>query len=155
MRRGERVRRFSSWDGVDLPRLRALIESSFGRELVSDYYERTQPCCVLVSENYRAAMVLVSEAGMTYLDKFAVLDDAQGEGLGRAVWRVMRAEYSQMFWRSRHGNSVNHFYYAESDGCIKQEHWKVFWYGLEHFDDIARCVAFCAARPPSLQERTT
>ena len=30
----------------------------------------------------------------TYLDKFAVLDDAQGEGLGRAVWQVMRDETS-------------------------------------------------------------
>ena len=68
---------------------------------------------------------------MPYLDKFAVLDDAQGEGLGRAVWQVMRDENPRLFWRSRHGNPVNAFYYAESDGCIKQEKWKVFWYGLE------------------------
>jgi bifunctional N-acetylglutamate synthase/kinase len=153
VRRGERVLRFASWDGVDLPRLRALIESSFGRALVDDYFERTRPCCVHVSENYRAAMILTSEDGMTYLDKFAVLDDAQGEGLGRAVWQVMRAEHPQLFWRSRHGNPVNHFYYAESDGCLKQPRWKVFWYGLDNFDAIARCVAHCAARQPTLQER--
>ena len=153
VRRGERVLRFASWDGVDLPRLRALIESSFGRALVDDYFERTRPCCVHVSENYRAAMILTSEEGMTYLDKFAVLDDAQGEGLGRAVWQVMRAEHPQLFWRSRHGNPVNHFYYAESDGCLKQPRWKVFWYGLDNFDAIARCVAHCATRQPTLQER--
>jgi acetylglutamate kinase len=138
---------------VDLVRLRALVESSFGRKLVPDYFERTQPCCVYVSENYRAAMILVHAAGLTYLDKFAVLDEAQGEGLGRAVWQVMRAEQPRIFWRSRHGNPVNHFYYAQSDGCIKQERWKVFWYGLDDFADIARCVAHCAARQPTLQDR--
>ena len=155
VRRGERVLHFTSWTGVDLVRLRALVESSFGRKLVPDYFERTQPCCVYISDNYRAAMILVRAAGLTYLDKFAVLDEAQGEGLGRAVWQVMRAEQPRIFWRSRHGNPVNHFYYAQSDGCIKQERWKVFWYGLDDFADIARCVAHCAARQPTLQDRAT
>ena len=150
VRRGEKVRRFESWEGIELDRMRSLIESSFGRTLVPDYFERTKPFRIYVSENYRTAMILTMEDGLPYLDKFAVLDDAQGEGLGRAVWQVMREENPQLFWRSRHGNSVNHFYYAESDGCLKQPHWKVFWYGLEDFDTIARCVAHCATRQPTL-----
>ena len=79
-----------------------------------------------------------------------MLDDAQGEGLGRAVWQVMREENPSLFWRSRHGNPINHFYYAESDGCYKQERWKVFWYGLDGFETIARCVEHCAVRQPTL-----
>ncbi|WP_230473758.1 acetylglutamate kinase [Dyella choica] len=150
VRRGEKVFRFESWDGVDQARLRALIESSFGRKVVDDYFERTRPYRVYVSENYRAAMILTLEDGLVYLDKFAVLDDAQGEGLGRAVWLVMREENPSLFWRSRHGNSINHFYYAESDGCYKQARWKVFWYGLDGFDIIARCVEHCAVRQPTL-----
>ncbi|WP_238482154.1 acetylglutamate kinase [Dyella acidiphila] len=150
VRRGEKVFRFGSWDGVDRQRMRELIESSFGRTLVEDYFERTTPYRIYVSENYRAAMILTQEDGLIYLDKFAVLDDAQGEGLGRAVWLVMREENPRLFWRSRHGNQINHFYYAESDGCYKQERWKVFWYGLDDFDTIARCVAHCAVRQPTL-----
>ena len=150
VRRGEKVLRFDSWQGIDQARMRSLIESSFGRTLVADYFERTKAFRLYVSENYRAAMILTMEDGLPYLDKFAVLDDAQGEGLGRAVWQVMREENPQLFWRSRHGNSVNPFYYAESDGCLKQPHWKVFWYGIEGFDTIARCVAHCAARQPTL-----
>ncbi|MBB6183593.1 acetylglutamate kinase [Oleiagrimonas soli] len=153
IRRGERVLTFEgSWDGVDISRLRALIESSFRRRLAADYFERTQPYRVYISENYRAAMILTEEEGFAYLDKFAVLDDAQGEGIGRAVWQVMREANPRLFWRSRHGNVVNHFYYAESDGCLKQEHWKVFWYGLDGFDAIARCVAHCAQRPATLED---
>ena len=150
VRRGERVFQFDSWEGVDRARMHTLIESSFGRTLVDDYFDRTTPYRIYVSENYRAAMILTNEDGLIYLDKFAVLDDAQGEGLGRAVWLVMREENPALFWRSRHGNQINHFYYAESDGCYKQERWKVFWYGLDGFDTIARCVDHCAVRQPTL-----
>lgn len=151
VRRGERVLRVTDWGELDRDRMRELIESSFGRTLVADYFERTRLFRAYVSENYRTALVLTEEDGIAYLDKFAVLDDAQGEGLGRAVWQVMREENPRLFWRSRHGNLVNHFYYAESDGCYKQERWKVFWYGLPDFETIQRCVAHCATRPPTLE----
>lgn len=152
VRRGERVLRFDGWDGVDQARLRELVESSFGRRLLPDYFERTRPLRVYVSENYRTALVITEEGGVPYLDKFAVLDDAQGEGLGRAVWQVMRDETPRLFWRSRHDNAVNGFYYAESDGCLKQAPWTVFWYGLDDFETIARCVAHCAQRPATLED---
>lgn len=152
VRRGEKVLRLESWDGVDRERMHALIESSFTpRTLVANYFERTEPFRIYVSENYRAALILTMEDGIAYLDKFAVLDDAQGEGLGRAVWQVMRSENPRLFWRSRHGNPVNAFYHEESDGCLKQARWTVFWYGLDgDFAPIARCVGHCAARPPTL-----
>ena len=150
VRRGEKVLRATAWSELDTPRLQSLIESSFGRTLVPDYFDKTRLLRAYVSENYRAAVILTDEDGYTYLDKFAVLDDAQGEGLGRAVWNVMREETPQLFWRSRHNNQVNIFYYAESDGCFKQEKWKVFWYGLEDFEQIQHCVAHCATRTPTL-----
>ncbi|MEB1530030.1 acetylglutamate kinase [Xanthomonas sp. WHRI 7945] len=150
VRRGEKVLRATAWNELDTPRLQSLIESSFGRTLVPDYFDKTRLLRAYVSENYRAAVILTDEDGYTYLDKFAVLDDAQGEGLGRAVWNVMREETPQLFWRSRHNNQVNIFYYAESDGCFKQEKWKVFWYGLEDFEQIQHCVAHCATRTPTL-----
>jgi acetylglutamate kinase len=152
VRRGERVLRAQSWNELDLDRLRELIESAFGRKLLPDYFERTPLRCAYVSENYRAAVILVEAIGLVYLDKFAVLDEAQGEGLGRAVWQVMRDEHPQLFWRSRHGNPVNPFYYSESDGCYKQQKWKVFWYGFGDFATIERCVDHCSDRPPTLAE---
>ena len=150
VRRGESVLRATSWDELDLPRLRTLIESSFGRTLLPDYFEKTKLLRAYVSENYRAAVILTDEAEGVYLDKVAVLDDAQGEGLGRAVWNVMHEETPKLFWRSRHNNPVNIFYYAVSDGCFKQEKWKVFWYGIEDFSEVERCVAHCRGRAPTL-----
>src|SRR5690606_4789571 len=89
VRRGERVLQAATWDALDLPRLRMLVESAFGRALQPDYFERTPLLRAYVSENYRTAVILTEVDGVPYLDKFAVLDDAQGEGLGRAVWQVM------------------------------------------------------------------
>ena len=152
VRRGERVQRATRWDELDLPRLRGLIESSFGRTLVADYFERTPLLRAYVSENYRTAVILTEVDGVSYLDKFAVLDEAQGEGLGRAVWQVMREETPQLFWRSRQGNGVNQFYHAESDGCFRHGPWRTFWYGLEDFDVIRACVKHTMQRPATLEE---
>ncbi len=143
VRRGEIVSRYSSWEDLDCDRLRTLIESSFGRTLVPGYFERTPLHRAYVSQNYRAAVILVEADGDIYLDKFAVLDDAQGEGLGRAVWQVMREENPRVFWRSRHANLVNDFYFSECDGSYRLNGWKVFWYGMYGFDEIARCVEHC------------
>ncbi|NZA25133.1 acetylglutamate kinase [Luteimonas sp. SJ-92] len=150
VRRGERVLQAAAWSELDLPRLRGLIESSFGRALAPDYFDRTRLLRAYVSENYRAAIVLTDEDCGVYLDKFAVLDDAQGEGLGRAVWQVMRERTPRLFWRSRHHNAVNQFYYSESDGSYRQERWKVFWYGIADFAGIEACVNHCARREPTL-----
>lgn len=152
VRRGEKVIEADSWDAFDLDRLRGLIESAFGRRLLPDYFQTTTLHRAYVSQNYRAAVILTKEEAGVYLDKFAVLDEAQGEGLGRAVWQVMREQNPTLFWRSRHNNPVNIFYYAESDGCIKQDKWKVYWYGPAGFDLIERYVDLCKARPATLED---
>ncbi|MEG3190748.1 acetylglutamate kinase [Lysobacter sp. D1-1-M9] len=152
VRRGECVLQAERWDQLDLPRLRGLIESAFGRPLLPEYFERTRLQRAYVSEHYRAAIILTCEQGVHYLDKFAVLDDAQGEGLGRAVWLLMREHNPRLFWRSRHGNGINGFYCDQADGFIRRERWNVFWYGLDDFDQIGRCLEHCRTRTPTLLE---
>ena len=157
VRRGERVLQATHWHELDTGRLRGLIESAFSRCLVPDYFERTALHRAYVSENYRAAVILTEQDGLPYLDKFAVLDDAQGEGLGRAVWQLMRDGQPRLFWRSRHGNPVNAFYDAEADGSVKQERWRAYWYGLGDLDrqgqeTIRDCLEHCRQRPATLTD---
>jgi bifunctional N-acetylglutamate synthase/kinase len=150
VKRGEKVQTFDAWNQIDLPRLRSLIESSFGRRLVDDYFTRTKLYRAYISENYRAAIILTQESEGIYLDKFAVLEDAQGEGLGRAVWLEMRERNPRVFWRSRHANVVNDFYFAESDGSYRLNGWTMFWYGMSDFDEIRCCVEHAHRRPATL-----
>ena len=154
VKRGEKVCAFTAWNQIDLPRLRTLIDSSFRRKLVDDYFTRTRLHRAYISENYRAAIILTQEAEGIYLDKFAVLDDAQGEGLGRAVWLEMREQNPRVFWRSQHANVVNDFYFAECDGCYRLNGWKMFWYGISDFDEIRRCVEHAHHRPATLVDAT-
>ena len=151
VRRGEQVRSVTSWKKLDLKRLKSLVESGFGRKLAPDYFEKTKLYKAYVSEHYRAALIITLEDGIPHLDKFAVSDDAQGEGLGRAAWQVMRAETPQLFWRARAGNPVNDFYFDEADGCMKGEKWNVFWYGLEGWEQVRYAVEHCLARPATLK----
>ncbi len=153
VRRGEKVLEYRGWAGLDLAKLKALVESGFGRRLAPDYFDNVVPYRVFVSEHYRAALIITLEEGIPHLDKFAVSEDAQGEGLGRAAWQVMRAAVPRLFWRARWDNPVNDFYFDESDGCVKGEKWNVFWYGLESFDEIRFAVDHCRARPASLKDQ--
>ncbi len=150
VRRGEQVLSFTAWDGVDTARLRQVVESSFGRRLAPDYFERTRPYRVYVSEHYHAAIVLTREGDLTYMDKFAVGEEAQGDGLGRAMWEVVRAENPMLFWRSRRGNGVNAFYFANSDGTHKVGDWTVFWYGIHDWDQVRFAVEHAVTRPATL-----
>ncbi len=150
VRRGETIRVADSWQEVDTARLRALFEDSFRRPLVEDYFETTEPERIYYAESYRAAIVLTREAGMAYMDKLAVVEDAQGEGLGRAIWDVMRAENPSLFWRSRRGNQINEFYFGNADGARKDDEWTVFWYGLDDWEAIRRAVEAALARRATL-----
>lgn len=152
VRRGEAVRSLHAWADADTARLRTLIESSFGRKLGENYFQQVTPQCIYISEHYRAAMVLTAEDCGVYLDKFAVLDEAQGEGLGRALWQLMRASHDSLFWRSRHDNPANVLYDAECDGFIKVGDWRIYWYGIRSLADVDACVKHCLARKPSLFE---
>ena len=151
VRRGESIRCARSWKGVDLDRLTNLIESGFGRRLNADYFDTTKPWRIYCSRHYRAALVLTLEDGVPHLDKFAVSDDAQGEGLGRAAWLTMKADTPKLFWRARPGNAINDFYFAEADGCMKGERWNVYWYGLDTFDEVRAAIEHCRARPATLK----
>lgn len=151
VRRGEAIHIKTRWEDIDLERLSRLIESGFGRKLTADYFDVTVPHRIYVSEGYRAALILTEENGLPHLDKFAVADDAQGEGLGRAAWDVMRADNAKLFWRSRTNNGINEFYFDQSEGALKGDPWTVFWYGLEDFDEIRFAVEHCRARPASLK----
>lgn len=151
VRMGESIRRYTSWSQLDTGRLRTLVESGFRRRLAADYFEHTTPYRVYVSKEYRAALLITLENDIPHLDKFAVAEDAQGEGLGRAAWQRMREETPKLFWRARPDNPVNEFYFEEADGCIKGAKWNVYWYGLESFDEIRYAVEHCRARPATLK----
>lgn len=151
VRRGERVVRFDSLAGVDTSRLSALLESSFGRKPVPDYFLVKQFFRIYLADSYRAAAILTVEEGVPYLDKFAVTAEAQGDGIGGSLWQKMARDNPRLFWRARIDNEVNPWYFARADGTYSDDKWTVFWSGIKDFDEIKRCVTAALAMPATLK----
>ncbi len=152
VRRGESIEVYESWEGIDRDRFRDLVQASFGRPLVEEYFERTRPLRIYLSEHYRASIVLARAAGGVYMDKFMVAETARGEGLGRTLWKQMRSGTPSLFWRSRDGNPVNEFYLDHADGSCRRDPWIVFWAGISDWDEIRGAVEHAAERPASLED---
>ncbi|HVR20048.1 MAG TPA: hypothetical protein VMS65_10140, partial [Polyangiaceae bacterium] len=76
---GTPVERYDAYDSVDVARIAALVQASFGRTLEPDFFAKP-PLAVLLETEYRGAAILHASEPAPYLSKFAVLPEAQGEG---------------------------------------------------------------------------
>ena len=153
VRRGEVLLEITEKAELDQARAAALIAKSFGREPVAGYFDRLDFDRAFVSESYRAAAITARLGDAVYLDKFAVLDEARGEGLGGAVWRRLTAYAPRLYWRSRSDNPVNEFYFNTCHGAVKKDGWTVFWRGEEDLSRTPAMVERIAALPATLEAR--
>lgn len=151
IRMGERIRCHSDLSSIDRDRLVGLLENSFGRRLLTDYFESKALYKIFLADSYRATAILTMEDGIPYLDKFAVTTEAQGDGVGGSLWQRMVRQEDKLFWRSRIDNEINPWYFQRADGCYKTEKWCVFWYGLTDYDDIKKCIDRALQMPPTLK----
>lgn len=150
IRKGERILELAGFDDETRERTRQLLETSFGRPLKPGYFDSLNLECVLVSESYGAmAIVLKGVDGIPYLDKFAVTPEAQGAGLGAAVWQALIHRFPQLYWRSRTDNPVNQWYFEQAETSYTEKVWVAFTRGLHDFEKIRRCKVDSLARPAS------
>ncbi|WP_203291613.1 acetylglutamate kinase [Maricaulis parjimensis] len=152
VRRGERIKATTDKASLDAGKIEALIERAFGRKPIAGYWDALSLDQAFVTDSYRAAAITTTLGGWIYLDKFAVLDDARGEGLGRAVWHRLVEYAPRLIWRSRTTNPVNGFYFDECDGAVRRGEWTVFWRGDNiDLDDIRDVVDQAFALPATLE----
>jgi acetylglutamate kinase len=153
IRKGEKIIDLEAFDENTKLRTSALLESSFKRKLNPGYFDRLSLECVLAGESFGAmAIVLKGVDGLPYLDKFAVTPEAQGAGLGAAVWQMLVHRCPQLYWRSRVDNPVTPWYYEQADASFTQDRWVAFSKGISNFDQLERCKLDCLARQESWLE---
>ena len=151
VRKGEVINEFTDKEDVDALKVVRLVEDAFSRTLERDWWEKVSLKKAYVSESYRAAAIITNLDDFTYLDKFAIHESAQGEGLARTVWDHLTRDHQDLFWRSRSDNKFNAFYAKEADGSVRQNHWTIFWRGEEDFDRISRAIKRLAEMPASFR----
>ncbi len=129
LRRGVRIVRHDGWEGVDVPRVRDLLASSFGQIPSESFFTRT-PGRVYLEEGYRGCAILLDTPLGAYLTKFAVSAEAQGEGIARDLWEALAADTPVVFWRARRGNPISDWYVKLCDGLARLPDWTVYWKGV-------------------------
>ncbi|KAJ1728426.1 Amino-acid acetyltransferase, mitochondrial [Coemansia biformis] len=171
LRHGFRIQRHARLDACNLPRLRVLLEQSFGRTLDGGYFDRLRALeraggiDVIVAGDYEGAVVVThepipgSDRHLPYLDKFAVLPSAQGTGMADILWAQLRRACPTCMWRSRNDNGVNRWYFDRATGHVRAPppqsgtRWVFFWYDSPSralaADEIRDGTSIAQAIPPS------
>jgi hypothetical protein len=145
IRLGARIMCFRDLAELDVPRLTALLESSFGRPLASrEFLARTT--VAYVEERYRGAALLEKTPTGMYLSTFSVGAEARGEGLAVELWRDLTADHPALFWRARTTNPINQWYDKQADGYHREGRWNVFWRGMSAAQ-VPSLVAYALACP--------
>lgn len=145
LRRGSVIERRGSYAELDVPRLRALLVSSFEREPREAVFARPV-ARIYLEEGYRGVAVVASTPLGSYLTKFAVEREAQGEGLGRDLWSEVAADHATLFWRARSDNPIGEWYTRHCDGMARAGEWQVFWRGLAT-ERIPEAIAWALSQP--------
>jgi len=145
IRKGSRVESHRDIASLDHVRLRALIESAFGRTLKEGVLERPVER-IFVEENYLGAALLSHSPVGTYLSKFAVDRQAQGEGIGGDLWSVMIRDYPSFFWRARPTNPISNWYLKNGDGVARFPDWHVYWREMP-LERIEPAIRYALAAP--------
>ncbi|XP_064841988.1 N-acetylglutamate synthase, mitochondrial [Oncorhynchus masou masou] len=151
---GDPIHKYSTLDDIDLDRLLALINKSFGKNLREDYIEslKGRLHSIYLSEGYSAAAIITREplsSDTPYLDKFVVSSSKQGEGTSQILWECIRQDLGKLFWRSRATNRINPWYFKHCDGSFVNGSWIVFWFGLSDIRESYQLVEYAKRVPDS------
>ena len=165
LRRGLPIRVVNRTVDLDREKLTSLLESSFRRTLDANaYYARLEERLdfAIIAGDYAGAAIVTSESPsveadpdaeqITYLDKFAVRPENQGDGTVDFLWVALhdesyglglsyaanpnggkegQGEGRDLVWRSRADNPVNKWYFERSTGHLRIGKWVVFWCDAE------------------------
>ncbi len=127
---GTEIQRVDDYSAIDVRRLTNLLEASFQRTLVPDFFAR-RPLAVYIEASYRGAALVLDQGPAPYLSKFAVEPEAQGEGIGNDLWQAMVRDFPRVYWRSRPENPIHHWYQGVCDGLARRGQWNVYWRGID------------------------
>ncbi|CAG8444250.1 3606_t:CDS:2 [Ambispora leptoticha] len=169
LRTGMQVIHHSSFDTIDIPAFKALVETSFGKKLdLENYLKRVEKCVdtIIVTGDYAGVAVITMESAsmeknnndnaerdvIPYLDKLAVDPEHQGTGVADLLWKQIQIKYPKIMWRARVNNPVNKWYFERADGNLRVpgSQWMMFWYGNEELKRIKQHAKIVQQIPSSI-----
>ena len=150
VKHGYKVDQFKEPDRQIQSEFKLIVESSFDGQLVDDFFDKSGDLQIFMTACKRATIAISNEFKIPYMDKFGVIPNAKGEGLGAGIWHEMRKTYPEVFWRSRASNPINKFYSSICEGCQKNSDWHVFWIGISDYTLLKDCIEYALNKPKSV-----
>ena len=150
VKHGYKVDQFKEPDRQIQSEFKLIVESSFDGQLVDDFFDKSDDLQIFMTACKRATIAISNEFKIPYMDKFGVIPNAKGEGLGAGIWHEMRKTYPEVFWRSRASNPINKFYSSICEGCQKNSDWHVFWIGISDYTLLKDCIEYALNKPKSV-----
>jgi len=150
VKHGYRVNKFIKPSSQVQTQFKFIIESSFEGTLADNYLDELDTLDIFMTSCERATIAISNKFKIPYMDKFGVIPEAKGEGLGAGIWYEMRKVYPQVFWRSRANNPINKFYASISEGCQKHADWHVFWIGITDYSQLKDCIEYALTKAKSV-----
>lgn len=144
LRKGSEISAFDRLEQVDCVRLISLLEASFSKTLETDAF-LASVSHAYIEKDYRGAVLLEEHPAGLYLSKFAVGQEARGEGVALELWREVCRNHKSLFWRSNVSNPFNSWYDKQADGHHTEGKWQIFWRGVSA-EAISDIVKYCCAR---------
>lgn len=145
IKRGAAITAHTGFTGVDVAKVKVLLEIAFGRPVTAEFFERV-PLQVFLEDEYRGMALVEAGEHASFLSKFAVLPVARGEGLGQDLWWSLSKLTPALYWRSRTENPINSWYRNVCDGMHRAGRWIVFWRGVSA-ERVPELVADAISRP--------
>ena len=152
VRRGTMIVDHVGTNNLDLAKLNRLLERSFAKTVVKGFADSLNDAYIHLGGDYIAVAIVRAENGIAYLDKLALGPEAQGIGLGIALWSRLKEQYEKLYWRSKPSNPANKFYLSRADGMYRNDDWLVFWCGLVNRQEIEQCIDAALKREATFQE---
>lgn len=146
---GHQIDKYKNIDSQSITTVTSILESAFKGKLVDNYFNKKEKDFYVSSCN-RASIVISYEQDIAYMDKFAVINNARGEGLGNAMWSRMIKDHKKVFWRSRSTNAINNFYKDVCDGFQKYDEWNIFWIGIKDLNELTDCIQYAIKQPATI-----
>lgn len=146
---GHQIDKYKKLDNNNQQNITSILESAFQGKLINNYFNSEKKDYYISSCN-RSSIIISYDQDIAYMDKFAVISSARGEGLGAAMWNRMKADHKKMFWRSRSTNTINSFYKDVCDGFQKYDEWNIFWIGINDLKELTGCIEYAVRQPETI-----
>ena len=142
-------------ENLNEQKLLKTLTTAFQKEINRTYLSSLQNFkTAYINSNYEAIAILCTlEESITYLDKFAVMPNKQGSGLGKEIWEILEKKHSILTWRANKKNIFNSFYKKKATEIVETTKWNLYISGAS-FKEYPSLIHWLTNHPESFSSTT-